>query len=107
MTQVILDARLSAITAVLAALATADALRRVELLAEVQQLVGLALRWSVIEARKEHTLRAVADVMGLPHSVLYRQVASGAGLQARRGRTYHAATSRNALPRPSQLARAS
>jgi hypothetical protein len=100
MTQVLLAARLDAITALLAAVATADALRQVELVAAAQYHLGLLLRQVVLDAREHHTVRDVAAAAGLGHSVLIRQVHAGGPLAGRPGRTYHRSDSRNAAPEP-------
>ena len=99
MTQALLSTRLDAIAALLAAIAAADALGQVELLARLQHHAGLALRAAVIESREEHyTVREVAKVLDLPHSVLVRQLAAGGPVAARIGRPYYRLTSRNAPP---------
>jgi len=99
MTQAVLSARLDMIAALLTAIAAADALGQVELLARLQQQVGLALRVAVLDAREHYTVREVAAVLGLPHSVLIRQLAGGP-VTARAGRCYYRSSSRNAPPPP-------
>lgn len=106
MTQVLLSARLDEVAALIAALATADALRRVELLAAVQYHIGLALRFAVVDAREDHTVREVAGVLGIPHSVLIRQLRGGPVL-AKPGRAYYRPDSRNAASNLAELPQAS
>lgn len=103
MTQILLNARLDAVAALLAAAATADALHGVKLLAVAQYHLGLALRLVVLDAREEHTLREVAEVVDVPHSVLLRQIRGGGPVASRLGRTHYRPDSRNATPAPSDV----
>jgi hypothetical protein len=108
MTQILLNARLDVVAALLAAAATADALHGVKLLAAAQYHLGLALRLVVLDAREQHTLREVAEVADVPHSVLLRQLRGGGPVLARLGRTHYGPDSRNVTPAPDvELPRAS